>query len=145
MLKKLFEKLQKNKDNTKNTKPQYKLDNLYFGEIALLKDREWESIFITNYKYMSLKQFALLEKIEGDKYHHMKSCQNLYDITSGYSHLGDYAIVKPKKFTDHFGLYMRANDLTPKSKLTLLQIIELEDLANESIKNNEDNNINIFE
>ena len=133
MLKKLLEQLKQKKIEKENNRPQFKLGNLYVGEIVLYTDRE-DIGFGTRYDHYNIvKKFAIFTEAGYNKYCHIKSGQMLYEMGSYKSVVGDYAVHNVRKFQDAFPIFMRNHNFTPDTKVSLRFIIENEDKLNKEL------------
>ena len=133
MLKKLVEKHKQKKLEKKLNKPEFKLDDLFVGEIVLYKDRKNIGFGTVDHHYSIAKKFAFLTEFRYCKYCHIKSKQILVEMGAYESIIGDYAVHNIKKFQEAFPLYMRKNNLTPSSKVSLKFIIDHEDEMNNQL------------
>ena len=109
MFKKLIEKhKQKQYEKTMN-KPEFKLGDLYVGEIVLYKQCEPIGFGTVNHHYSIAKKFAFLTETGYCKYCHIKSKQILTEMGAYKSIVGDYAVHNVKKFQETFGKYINTD------------------------------------
>ena len=140
MLKKLLEQLKQKKIEKENNRPQFKLGNLYVGEIVLYTDRE-DIGFGTRYDHYNIvKKFAIFTESGYNKYCHIKSGQILYEMGSYKSVVGDYAVHNVRKFEKALCIYMRKNKFTSSTKVSKIFIEENETKIN--LELNPDQEIN---
>jgi len=133
---KLEEQQKQLKEQERNT-PTYTLFQLYVGKIGLYKDCE-EREFENEWFFYRAKPYAIFIKVGHSKYRHLKSKQELYDIKSYGAIKGDYVAADIKPFQEAFPIYMRKNNLTLSTKVSIATIEEWEDSMNEELAPNED-------
>lgn len=145
MFKKIFEKYKQTKLENEATKlekqrnkPEFKLGELYVGEIVLYKKREYTGFGISDYYYNEVKNFAFFTKAGYEKYCHIKSGQMLIKMGAYESIVGDYAINKIRRFEEAFPIFMRKNNLTLSSKVSRAFIEENEDKFNKELMPNKE-------
>ena len=140
MIKKLIEKhKQKQLKKIMNT-AVYQLEDLYVGEIVFYVKRECVGSDRFDHHYRIVKKFAFLYEIGYEKYRHVISAQPLIELGGYNSVIGDYAVHNVRKFQEVFPIYMRKNNLTPSSKVSLQFIIDGEKIMNEKYAFNQDVN-----
>lgn len=137
MLKKLFEMLKQRKEEKEAiklekimNKPEFRLCDLYVGEIVFYKKREDVGLGKVDHHYRKVKKFAFFYEIGYNKYRHIISGQELYELGSYNSIIGDYAVHKIRPFNEVFPLFMRKHDLKSNSKVSLNFIIKNENEIN---------------
>lgn len=125
MFKKSIEKHQRKKVEKFINEPRYTIEDLRVGEICLKKGKRYDGADITTYFYQTIKEKAILLSQTCITYTHIKSKQDLNELA--YAHVGDYAITNLKDFEEVFAIYMRNKNLTSESKLSIKQVLQLED------------------
>ena len=130
MIKQLIEKHKQEHIEKSNNKPKYKLKDLYIGEIVLYKYRKDVRLGVIDYHYDMVKKFAILKQVGYQKYLHIKSNQELYVMGSYYCAVNDYAVHRVRKFTDVSRIYMRINNLSLSTKVSLNFIKDYENEMN---------------
>ena len=145
MLKKLREKLYQKKIEKEavklekqRNKPEFKLVDLYVGQIVIQNKRECAGFGSYTHFYKIIKRFAFFTKVEYTKYAHIKSNQILYDLTSHNAIIGDYAVNNVRPFQEVFPLYMRNNNLSPSTKVSRVFIEENEEKINNELDPNQE-------
>ena len=133
MFKKLIEKHKQNKDKKFLNKPSFKLGDLYVGEIVLYKNRKSAGLGKVDHYYEEIKKFAFFYEIGYNKYRHIISGQELFELGSHNSIIGDYAVHKIRPFNEVFPLFMRKHDLKSNSKVSLSFIIKNENEINSEL------------
>ena len=140
MFKKLIEKhKQKQLDKTLD-KPVFTLGDLCVGEIVLFKKSEYIGFLTDRHYYRIAKKLAFLYETEYKKYRHIVSNQDLFEMGSYHSIIGDYAVHNVRKFQDTFPIFMRKHNFTPDTKVSLRFIIENEDKLNKELDENQEKN-----
>ena len=124
MLEKLFEILKNRKKEKQLNEPKYKISELYIADIVLLKEHFYSGD-TSNYKFKNIKQNAILVHSNWSSFIHIKSGQKLKDMF--WSSVNDYALNNVKHFREKLAVYMRVHNLTEDSKLSVKQILELEE------------------
>ena len=99
-------------------KPEFRLCDLYVGEIVFYKKCENVGLGIVDHRYREVKKFAFFYKIDYEKYRHIVSNQELCELGSYNSIIGDYAVLNVRKFEEAFPLFMRKHNLKPNSKVS---------------------------
>lgn len=143
MLKKLREKLYQKKIEKEavklkkqRNKPEFKLGDLYVGEIVLYRKSEYSGNFIYTHYFHPIKKFAFFTKYAFD-YTHIKSNQVLKEI--GITSIkNDYAVNNVKSFQEAFPLYMRNNNLSASTKVSRTFIEENEAKINNELDPNQE-------
>ena len=145
MLKKLIEQIKQKKLENKaikleklRNKPEFTLGDLYVGEIVLQKKRRAAGLGITDHYYKIVKAFAIFTETEYNRYVHIKSNQELYNLTSYKAIVGDYAVNNVRKFQEAFPLFMRKNNFTTSTKVSRVFIEENENKMNEQLDPNQE-------
>ena len=116
MLRKLIEKHKQTKAIKQYRKPTYKLGDLYIGEIVLYKYRENVDFGIIDHHYEMVKKFGFFIKIGYEKYRHIISGQELFEIDGHQSTVGDFTVNRVRKFEKASPIYMRKNNLSSSDK-----------------------------
>lgn len=132
MIKKLIEKNNAKKQEKYNNRPRFAIKNLYLAEICLLQNQKHEGgLFGTTTSYGSIrKKYAICyANSEYDsEFLHIKSNQIIKSTL--YADIGDYAIFNSCTFRSAFPLGMRKLNLTENDRLSIKEIIDLEDELN---------------
>ena len=137
MLKKLIERFKEKAEERKRNKPEYRIGNLYVGEIVLYKNSEYIGYCTYNHTYKPIKKYAILIERSYGKYKHVKSGQILTEMSCYDSTPGDYAVHNIRKFEKASPIYMRKNKLTPLTKVSRAFIEDFENSINESLDPNQ--------
>ncbi|MBO5954765.1 MAG: hypothetical protein J6Q13_02205 [Clostridia bacterium] len=77
-----------------------------------------------------IKKFAILTEVGYQKYLHIKSQQEMHVLGSCFSTIGDYTVNNVEKFAEKSKIYIRNNNFTPKTKVSLNFIVDYEDNIN---------------
>lgn len=133
MLKKLIEKHKQKKFNKTLDKPVFTLSDLRVGEIVLFKKSEYIGFLTDRHYYRITKKVAFLYETEYKKYRHIVSNQDLFEMGSYHSIIGDYAVHNVRKFQDAFPIFMRNHNFTPDTKVSLRFIIKNEAKLNKEL------------
>ena len=118
MFKKLIENYKQEKTKNAYNKPIYKLGDLYIGEIVLYKYREDVDFGIIDHHYEMVKKFGFFKKIGYEKYRHIISGQELFEIDGHQSTVGDFTVNRVRKFEKASPIYMRKNNLSSSDKIS---------------------------
>ncbi len=133
MIKRIIEERRVKKQEKLRNKPTYKLDDLYVGEIVIYKQVKNVGLGKRNHYYDIIKKVGILSYVGYEQYHHIKSGQDLYELGEYKSIVGDYAVNNLRKFEKACPIYMRKNNFTPSTKVSLAFIEEFEDIINQQI------------
>jgi len=137
MLKKLIKNYQQRKQEKLINKPIFKIGDLFVSEIVLYKKREHIGPGEYLHHYKEIKKLAFFYLCDYDKYRHIISGQDLRELGSYYSSIGDYAILEPKKFQEAFPIFMRRNKFDESTKVSLQFIINNEESLNKELDPNQ--------
>ncbi|MBO5954764.1 MAG: hypothetical protein J6Q13_02200 [Clostridia bacterium] len=125
MFKKLIEKYKKKKVLKYINTPRFRIEDLYVGEICLKKGCRHKGNDITTHTYKTVKPKAILIGETSIHYVHIKSNQELKDLS--YAHIEDYAVTDVVPFSNTFAKWMRIKGLSLMSELSIKQVLQLED------------------
>lgn len=132
MIKKLIKKNNVKKREKYLNKPRFMIKNLFLCEICILESQEHHGgLFGTTTSYGTIKKkYAICHaKSEYDsEFLHIKSNQIIKATL--YAEFGDYAIFNCRTFKAAFPLGLRKQNLTENDKLSIKEIIDLEDELN---------------
>ncbi len=140
MKSRLMQKLTDKINNYNYTRPKYRLDELYIGQIVLLKKRKYFNLLTWDSYYTEIKKFAIFTDVHKDMYKHIKSGQKIESLDSIYAIEGDYAINNIHQFTHAFAIKIRTNNWKASTKLSQKQIEELETQINQELYPNQKEN-----
>ena len=137
MLKKLIERFKKQAEERKRNKPEFRIGDLYVGEIVMYKNREYVGDGVFEHSYTIVKKYAILIETGYHKYCHIKSGELLTKMGAYDSTIGDYAVHRIRKFEKASPIYMRKNKLSPLTKVSRAFIEDFENSINELLAPNQ--------
>ena len=118
MIKKLIENHKRKKIKRIIEQPRFCIKDLYVGDIVL-KQKEVDD------GPVEVKKSVIVVNVDNVTCKHIKSNQVLAELY--WADVGDYALTNMEYFKSKFVLFMRKNHLTSESKLSIKQILQLED------------------
>ena len=115
------------------SKKPYKLNDLYVGEIILLTHTTNNSNRVDVFE--SVKKFAVLERIDEEKFRHIKSGKLLRKLSKN-SIVDSYVVGNIKKFNEFYSLYIKKNEYYLTTKVSLDEINKIESYINKKLSLN---------
>ena len=139
-----LEEQQKQLKEQERNEPKYMLDKLYVGEIVLFERQAYLGGNVNESFYKPVKKYAIFTKIGYEEYLHLKSGQKLQKLGGWDAIVRDYTVRDIKKFQERFPIFMRKNNLSPFTRVSLECIEQLEDEMNSQLAPDQQNIVDLF-